>query len=82
MFARLGQRLAAVGRVVVQHVGRRLSAATKPSAVPLAVGTLADLPRDKRALMAQTGHKSQPPVRRCIRGGSLFREDTAAEVGL
>jgi len=35
-----------------------------------------------RALRAQTGHKSLPPVRRYIRGGSLFRENAAAEVGL
>ncbi len=36
----------------------------------------------ERAIMAQTGHKSLPMVRRYIRGGSLFRENAAAEVGL
>ncbi len=53
MFARLGQRLAAVGHTLVQRLGRCLLAATKPSAVSLAVGTLADLPRDQRALIAE-----------------------------
>ncbi len=36
----------------------------------------------ERAIMAQTGHKSLPMVRKYIRGGSLFRENAAAEVGL
>jgi len=36
----------------------------------------------ERAIMAQTGHKSLPMVRRYIREGSLFNENAAAEVGL
>lgn len=40
------------------------------------------LPASPRAIMAQTGRKSLPLVRRSIRGGSLFRENAAAEVGL
>ena len=36
----------------------------------------------ERAIMAQTGHKSLPTVRRYIRGGSLFRDNAAAQVGL
>jgi len=36
----------------------------------------------ERAIMAQTGHKSLPMVRRYIREGSLFNDNAAAEVGL
>ncbi len=36
----------------------------------------------ERAIMAQTGHKSLPMVRRYIRDGSLFRRNAAAAVGL
>jgi site-specific recombinase XerD len=36
----------------------------------------------ERAIMAQTGHKSLPVVRRYIRDGSLFRRNAAAAVGL
>jgi site-specific recombinase XerD len=36
----------------------------------------------ERAIMAQTGHKSLPMVRRYIRDGSLFRENAAGKVGL
>jgi len=36
----------------------------------------------ERAIMAQTGHKSLPMVRKYIRSGSIFRENAAAEVGL
>jgi len=53
MFAHRGQRLTAGGRTLVQRLGRRLLAAIKPNAVPLVVGTLADLPRGKRALIAE-----------------------------
>jgi len=53
MFAHLGQRLTAVGRMLMQRLSRRLLTATKPSAIPLAVGTLADLPRNKRTLIAE-----------------------------
>jgi len=36
----------------------------------------------ERAIMAQTGHKSLPVVRRYIRSGSLFTENAAAAAGL
>jgi site-specific recombinase XerD len=36
----------------------------------------------ERAIMAQTGHKSLPVVRRYIRDGSPFRRNAAAAVGL
>lgn len=36
----------------------------------------------ERVIMATTGHKSLPMVRRYIRAGSLFRENAAASVGL
>jgi len=36
----------------------------------------------ERAIMAQTGHKSIPMVRKYIRDGSLWRENAAAGVGL
>jgi integrase len=36
----------------------------------------------ERAIMAQTGHKSLPMVRRYIRDGQLFRENAAAALGL
>ena len=36
----------------------------------------------ERAIMAQTGHKSLPMVRKYIRDGSLFRNNAAAAVGL
>lgn len=36
----------------------------------------------ERSIMAQTGHKSLPMVRRYIRSGNLFKENAAASVGL
>jgi integrase len=36
----------------------------------------------ERVIMAQTGHKSLPMVRKYIRDGSLFTQNAAAEVGL
>ncbi len=36
----------------------------------------------ERSIMAQTGHKSLPMLRRYIREGSLFRENAAAQLGL
>jgi len=36
----------------------------------------------ERSIMAQTGHKSLPVVRRYIRDGSLFHRNAAAAVGL
>ena len=36
----------------------------------------------ERAIMAQTGHRSERMVRRYIRDGSLFRDNAAAAVGL
>ncbi|HSH80684.1 MAG TPA: integrase core domain-containing protein, partial [Herpetosiphonaceae bacterium] len=50
---RLLQRLIAADRTAAQALRRRLLAATKPSAVPLVAGTLADLVRSKPALIAE-----------------------------
>jgi integrase len=36
----------------------------------------------ERIIMAQTGHRSLPALRRYIREGSLFRENAAGKVGL
>jgi hypothetical protein len=36
----------------------------------------------ERAIMAQTGHKSLPMVRRYIRLGSLFSDNAAAAISL
>ena len=36
----------------------------------------------ERSIMAQTGHRSLPMVRRYIREGSLFRDNAAAQLGL
>jgi integrase len=36
----------------------------------------------ERSIMAQTGHRSVQMVRRYIRDGSLFRENSCGEVGL
>jgi hypothetical protein len=36
----------------------------------------------ERAIMAQTGHKSEAMVRRYIRDGNLFRENSAGKLGL
>jgi integrase len=36
----------------------------------------------ERSIMAQTGHRSVQMVRRYIRDGSLFRENSAAKLGL
>jgi integrase len=36
----------------------------------------------ERSIMAQTGHRSLPMVRRYIRDGNLFRENSAAKLGL
>ena len=36
----------------------------------------------ERSIMAQTGHKSLPMVRRYIRSGSLFKENAASTLGL
>jgi len=47
---------------------------------PATAAAMADV--TERAIMAQTGHKSLPMVRRYIRDGSLFRGDAAAAVGL
>ena len=36
----------------------------------------------ERVIMQQTGHKNTAMLRRYIREGSLFRENTASAVGL
>lgn len=49
------------------------------SGLPTAA-TMADM--SERSIMAQTGHKSLPVVRRYIRDGNLYRRNAAAAVGL
>ena len=53
MCSRLLHRLLAAGRATAQALRRRLAAATRPAAAPLATGTLADLARTKPQLIAE-----------------------------
>ncbi len=53
MLARLLRRLASAGCAVLRAVRDRLSAATKPAAPEMIVGTLADLTRSKPELVAE-----------------------------
>jgi len=53
MPARLQQRLITLGRAAVLALRRRLLAATRLAAAPVAIGTLADLARSKPALVAE-----------------------------
>ena len=53
MVARRSQRFTTCGRALVHRLGRRLLALTRPSTAPLVVDALADLPRDKRTLIAE-----------------------------
>ncbi len=65
---------AAAGLDPARYAGHSLRAGLATSAAAAGVS--------ERAIMAQTGHKSLPMVRRYIREGSLFNENAAAEVGL
>jgi site-specific recombinase XerD len=65
---------AAAGLDASQYGGHSLRAGLATSAAAAGVS--------ERAIMAQTGHKSLPMVRRYIREGSLFRENAAAFLGL
>ncbi len=64
----------AAGLDPARYAGHSLRAGLATSAAAAGVS--------ERAIMAQTGHKSLPMVRRYIRDGSLFNENAAAEVGL
>ncbi len=64
----------AAGLDPARYAGHSLRAGLATSAAAAGVS--------ERAIMAQTGHKSLPMVRRYIREGSLFNDNAAAEVGL
>jgi len=68
------RRAAAVGLDPTRYAGHSLRAGLATAAA--AAG------KSERAIMAQTGHKSIPMVRRYIREGDLFRENAAANLGL
>jgi len=53
MLTRLFSRIACVGRRIAQVLGGRMAIATKPAGPVLVLGTLADLPRSKSALVAE-----------------------------
>jgi integrase len=73
--ARLVKRTAArAGLDPSRYAGHSLRAGFATSAA--AAGA------SERSIMAQTGHKSLPMVRRYIREGSVWRENAAALVGL
>jgi len=57
-----------------QYAGHSLRAGLATAAAQAGVA--------ERVIMAQTGHKSLPMVRKYIREGSLFTQNAAAEVGL
>jgi integrase len=66
--------VAVVGLNAVEFAGHSLRSGLCTSA---ALGGASE-----RAIMNQTGHKSEKMVRRYIRSGSLFRENAVAVVGL
>jgi integrase len=73
--ARLIKRLAAAcGLDPTQYSGHSLRAGLATAAAAAGVA--------ERAIMRQTGHRSEKMVRRYIRDGALFRENAAGEVGL
>ena len=65
---------AAAGLDPTRYAGHSLRAGLATAAAEAGVS--------ERAIMAQTGHKSVPMVRRYIREGDLFRENAAAGLGL
>lgn len=64
----------AAGLDAANYAGHSLRAGLATSAANAGVS--------ERAIMQQTGHRSERMVRRYIRQGSLFRENAAAAVGL
>lgn len=73
--ARVVQRAAlAAGLDPANFAGHSLRAGLATSAAAAGIS--------ERAIMAQTGHKSLPMVRRYIRDGSLFNDNAAAGIGL
>ena len=73
--ARVVKRYAeAAGMDPSHYAGHSLRAGLATSAAAAGIS--------ERAIMAQTGHRSERMVRRYIRDGSLFRENAAAGVGL
>jgi len=73
--ARAVKRAAAAAKLdPTKYAGHSLRAGLATAAAEAGVS--------ERAIMAQTGHKSLPMVRKYIRSGSIFRENAAAEVGL
>jgi integrase len=84
---KIGARLSsyAVALVVEQYAGALgLDAATYAGhSLRAGLATSAAIAgASERAIMNQTGHRSAAMVRRYIRDGNLFRENTAARVGL
>ncbi len=65
---------AAAGLDPARYAGHSLRAGLATAAAQAGVA--------ERVIMAQTGHKSLPMVRKYIREGSLFTQNAAAEVGL
>jgi integrase len=73
--ARLIKRLAvACGLDASQYSGHSLRAGLATAAAAVGVA--------ERAIMRQTGHRSERMLRRYIRDGALFRENAAGKVGL
>jgi len=64
----------AAGFDPVKYAGHSLRAGLATAAAQAGIA--------ERVIMAQTGHKSLPMVRKYIREGSLFTQNAAAEVGL
>jgi len=64
----------AAGLAPARYAGHSLRAGLATAAAQAGVA--------ERVIMAQTGHKSLPMVRKYIREGSLFTQNAAAEVGL
>ncbi len=74
-----------VARIVKKLVGRAGLDAGKYAGHSLRAGhatSAAIAGASERSIMAQTGHRSVQMVRRYIRDGSLFRENSGAKLGL
>ena len=73
-----------VARVIKKLVKRAGSDAAKYAGHSLRSGhatTAAIAGASERSIMAQTGHRSVQMVRRYIRDGNLFRENSAGKLG-